>query len=353
MMSLAVDIKKDFGSFAIDVSFEAENGVHGLLGASGCGKSMTLKCIAGIFKPDSGKITLNDTVLFDSEVGINLTPQQRKLGLLFQNYALFPNMTVEQNIMAALHGNHDKKAGYIAFAEMIKRLGLSGLENHRPYQLSGGQQQRVALARILMTRPRLIMLDEPFSALDSYLKWQTEMEIFDILKDFGGITILVSHSRDEVYRMCDTVSVISDGFAEKKIAVKELFANPETLSSCLLSGCKNFSRVGKIQGSVVEALDWGVFLETGKPVKRDIAYVGVRAYDILTAPKENTNIIEGSLKRVVDNIFSTVIILSTAGGENGYSLLQVEMPKQNYFLQKEKQKISLYIPWEKIMLLRK
>ncbi|MBR3585808.1 MAG: ATP-binding cassette domain-containing protein, partial [Oscillospiraceae bacterium] len=166
-MSLIVDIHRTLGAFTLDVTFEAENGVTCLLGASGCGKSFTLKCIAGIEKPDSGHIELDGVVLYDSEKRINLPPQERQVGYLFQNYALFPNMTVRQNILCGLHREKNRAEKAQKLSEMLKLMQLEGLENHRPAQLSGGQQQRVALARILVNEPRMLMLDEPFSALDA------------------------------------------------------------------------------------------------------------------------------------------------------------------------------------------
>ena len=172
-MRLSVDIHKDFGPFRLDAAFTTDSGaVTGLLGASGCGKSVTLRCIAGIETPDEGHIELDGEVLFDSAAHINLSPQRRRVGYLFQNYALFPNMTVEQNIAAGVRD----KAGRKETAErLIHAFYLEGNEHKYPRQLSGGQQQRVALARILANEPRALLLDEPFSALDSYLKWQVEL----------------------------------------------------------------------------------------------------------------------------------------------------------------------------------
>ena len=176
-MSLIVDIHRTLGAFTLDVTFEAENGVTCLLGASGCGKSFTLKCIAGIEKPDSGHIELDGVVLYDSEKHINLPPQERQVGYLFQNYALFPNMTVRQNILCGLHREKNRAEKAQKLSEMLKLMQLEGLENHRPAQLSGGQQQRVALARILVNEPRMRMLDEPFSALDAHLRDSLKIEL--------------------------------------------------------------------------------------------------------------------------------------------------------------------------------
>ncbi len=164
-MSLSVDIEKKLGAFHLRSKFEVPDETMALLGASGCGKSMTLKCIAGIVTPDRGRIVLGDRVLFDSEKKINLPPQQRKVGYLFQQYALFPNMSVEQNILCGIRSG-DKAEKRCVLAEKIRMFRLEGLEKKHPAQLSGGQQQRVALARILCSEPEAILLDEPFSALD-------------------------------------------------------------------------------------------------------------------------------------------------------------------------------------------
>ena len=211
-MSALVKFRKKFGAFSLSVDFEAENEVLALLGGSGCGKSMTLKCIAGIVTPDEGKIVVDGVTFFDSERGVNLKPQQRRCGLLFQNYALFPNMTAKQNIMTVLRrGSGRCENSEARYREIAEKFFITGLEEHYPSQLSGGQQQRVALARIMASDPAIIMLDEPLSALDSYLRWQLELNLRRTLAEFPGTTLYVSHNRDEVYRLCSKVCVINNG----------------------------------------------------------------------------------------------------------------------------------------------
>ena len=202
-MSLFINIEKNFENFSLKINFEHDADILGILGASGCGKSMTLKCIAGIEKPDSGKIILDDEILFDSQKKINLPPQKRKVGYLFQNYALFPNMTVKQNILCGLHDEKNIKLKEKIFSDTIELLNLTELINHKPHELSGGQAQRTALARILVNRPKILMLDEPFSALDSHLRLKLQMKIKNLLKNYGHGVILVTHDRNEAYRMCD------------------------------------------------------------------------------------------------------------------------------------------------------
>ena len=181
-MALSVDIRKALGNFHLAVQFDAGDETLALLGASGCGKSVTLKCIAGILTPDEGHIELDGVTLYDSASRINLPPQRRQVGYLFQQYALFPNMTVRQNIAAAVR---DKARRQTEVAEKLRQFRLEAVADQKPGQLSGGQQQRCALARILASEPTAILLDEPFSALDSYLKYQLELELAETLG--GGV----------------------------------------------------------------------------------------------------------------------------------------------------------------------
>ena len=226
-MSLYVDIEKRLGTFRLQSKFEVADETLALLGASGCGKSVTLKCIAGIMTPDRGHIVLNDRVLFDSEKKIDLTPQQRRVGYLFQQYALFPNMTVEQNILCGIRAGSRSEKRALA-AEKIRMFRLEGLEKKHPAQLSGGQQQRVALARILCSEPQAILLDEPFSALDSYLKWNLELELSDLLAGFRGPILWVSHDLGECCRNCQKVCVMENGVSSSVTDMETLVRYPAT-----------------------------------------------------------------------------------------------------------------------------
>ena len=272
-MSLKVNIKKKLGNFNLDVAFETERGVFAILGASGCGKSMTLKCIAGIETPDEGRIELNGRVLYDSAKKINLTPQKRRVGYMFQDYALFPNMTVEQNIKAGMgrHPEEEKVKSYII------RFRLEGLEKQYPTQLSGGQKQRVAMARMIASEPDILLLDEPFSALDSYLKWELEQEMRDMLAEVEKPVLFVSHNRDEVYRLCNMVSCIDHGKMEVIEETKEFFHNPKTKTAAVLSGCKNISAVEIVDDHHIKALDWGITLCVPE-IPEDTKAVGIRAH---------------------------------------------------------------------------
>lgn len=272
-MSLKVNIKKRLGNFNLDVAFETERGVFAILGASGCGKSMTLKCIAGIETPDEGRIELNGRVLYDSAKKINLTPQKRRVGYMFQDYALFPNMTVEQNIKAGMrkHPEEEKVRSY------INRFRLEGMEKHYPAQLSGGQKQRVAMARMIASEPDILLLDEPFSALDSYLKWELEQEMRDMLAEVQKPVLFVSHNRDEVYRLCSMVSCIDHGKMEVIEKTKEFFHNPKTKTAAVLSGCKNISAAEIVDNNHIKALGWGITLCVSE-IPEETKAVGIRAH---------------------------------------------------------------------------
>ena len=327
-MALEVSIRKQLGAFRLDVSFAVQNETLALLGASGSGKSMTLKCIAGIERPDEGRIVLNGRTLFDSARGIDLPPQQRRVGYLFQQYALFPHMTVLQNIETGLR--RLKRSERQARArELARTFRLEGLEHLRPAQLSGGQQQRAALARILGTEPEALLLDEPFSALDSYLRWQTELEVLNLLERYGGDVIFVSHSRDEVSRVSRRVCVLSGGRSEPVTDFPTLMKRPGTVSAALLSGCKNISAYTRVSEREIFCSDWGVRLACAD-APQDEGFAGVRAHALRLSDAPSEGAFACRAERVLDNVFSFVVMLSTPGGREGRSLLRAELPKEDW-----------------------
>ena len=334
-MSLDLNIRKDFGGFVLDLELHAKNEVLALLGASGCGKSMTLKCISGIVKPDEGYIRVNDRTLFDSEKNINLTPQERHVGLLFQNYALFPNMSVEQNIMTGMTGfdlSTDEKKARVG--EMINSFYLNGLEKHKPSQLSGGQQQRVALARIMVSRPSILMLDEPFSALDSFLRWELEQELMKVLEVFEGTSIIVSHNRDEVYRISDHIAVIVNGHKDCFDDKESLFANPPTYNSAKLTGFSNFSRVEKIDEGHIRAVDWDAVLPF--QVDDSINLVGLRPEPVSLSVEEGSNTARFRVEKAIDNFTEMILLITSPKNDkpletaDDFSWLNVTVRKEDF-----------------------
>lgn len=211
-MNLEVKIQKRLKEFQLEASFSVGNECVGLMGPSGSGKSMTLKCIAGIEQPDSGEIILNKNPLFDSSKKIDFPPQKRKIGYLFQGYALFPNMTVEENIQCGLKA---KKLAKLDRArrteEMMEKFRIKELAKRYPRQLSGGQKQRTALARLMAYGPDVILLDEPFSALDEALRDELQQELFHMLAEYQKPSILVSHDLREIRRLCKKHYTIKEG----------------------------------------------------------------------------------------------------------------------------------------------
>lgn len=239
---LKVKIKKQLDKVLLDVDFETDDEILGLIGASGSGKSMTLKCIAGIEKPDVGIIKLNDRVLFDSDKKINLKPQDRKIGYLFQNFALFPQMTVKKNITVSVNKKYKNEDKIKKVEEIIEVLNLKNLENKLPNEISGGQQQRVAFARIIVNEPDFLLLDEPFSALDAFLRWNIAKELKSIIKKLNKKAIFVTHNINEVYYLCENVIVLSNGKEIEKGEVKQIIDNPQNEIVKNLVKFSDFSR---------------------------------------------------------------------------------------------------------------
>ena len=312
-MSLSVDIKKKFPNFTLDMHFSLSGRRVGILGASGCGKSMTLRSIAGIFQPDEGRIVLGDRVLYDSARRVDLKPQVRNIGYLFQNYALFPNMTVRENIMAGLSGS--KNAKMARANEMIAKFGLSSLEDRLPGQLSGGQQQRCALARIMAYRPDVILLDEPFSALDWYLRDRMQRELYDMLKDYEGMVIMVSHDRDEIYRFSEELLIVDAGHVIRHGATREVFSDPGTRSAAVLTGCKNFSRAERIDDHHVRATDWGITVETERVLPEGIRDLGFRAHQFKPVYMRDEETLASRLHGEARNTVSQEAFASRLHGE--------------------------------------
>ena len=275
-MDFFVAVKKKFNGFQLDVKLQSQEDVIGILGASGSGKSMLLRCIAGLVKPDEGKIIINGKTFFDSEKKINLSMRERKVGFLFQNYALFPNMTIEENIAFGLD-NLSKIEKETKIAELIKKYSLDGLEKRYPTQISGGQQQRVALARAVAVDPDILLLDEPFSALDVHLRNLMIREMSETLKDFKGLTLFVTHNRDEAYQLCDHIAVFNTGKVEVFGAKDVLFQRPGSLETAKITGCKNLVKASMLTEHRAVIPEWGVELKVNMKIEDEEGYIGVRA----------------------------------------------------------------------------
>lgn len=347
-MSLTVRIRKQMGDFSLEADFTAQQETLGLLGASGCGKSVTLKCIAGILRPDEGLIQLDGQTLYDSAAGICLPPQKRGVGYLFQSYALFPNMTVRQNIAAAVA---DRRLRHSETEEKLRQFRLEEIAELKPPQLSGGQQQRTALARILASRPRAILLDEPFSALDSYLKYQLELELTEMLEQFPGPILYVTHDRGEVFRSCRRVCVMDQGKTQGMFSLWDLFHAPGTQAAARLSGCKNFADAVP-SGTVVQLPQWGLTLECGRAVPADIRCVGIRANLISPQLCENANAVPCTVQRIVQDVSTTIVLLRPEGAAPDTPPLRMEIDREDWRQVAPGSPLTVYIQSRDILLLR-
>jgi len=347
-MSLFVDIRKKMDNFQLNVRFEAENERLALLGASGCGKSVTLRCIAGILTPDEGRIVLDGVTLFDSAKNVDLPPQKRRVGYLFQQYALFPHMTVRQNIAAAVR---DKQKRVEQTEEFLRRFQLEAIADKKPAQISGGQQQRCALARILASEPAAILLDEPFSALDSYLKQQLEPELTEILDRFSGPVLWVSHDRGEVFRTCRQVCVLEDGRSQGPYSLRELFHAPVTEPAARLSGCENFTDALP-QAGTVYLPEWGLTLTCSKAVSGEACRAGIRARHIIPTEADAENAFPCTVERVVQDVFSTIVFLLPEDAAPDAQPLRMELPRELWQALPEKSRLTVTIQPRDILLLR-
>lgn len=345
-MGLYVDIEKKLKDITLRVKFDTEQtaGITGILGASGCGKSMTLKCIAGIVTPDRGRIVLNGRVLFDSAERIHLRVQERRVGYLFQNYALFPGMTVRENIQIAVGGKAQERRKIGDF--YLELLRIQDLADRQPSRLSGGQQQRVALARILASSPDVLMLDEPFSALDAYLKEALQIELLDILKEYQGDILMVTHSRDEVYRFCSQIHVLDAGSLVASGETRAVFANPQIIAAARLTGCKNIEKMNRISDHCAEIPAWGLRLNLEKEIPEWAGAVGIRAHYLQPVPAgAEGNVFACHWDKVLEDPFEMTGIL-----DNG---IWWKVSKEDYrTVLNRKMPEYLRIPEESILFLR-
>lgn len=347
-MMLSVDIRKKLGNFQLNVQFETGVETMALLGASGCGKSVTLRCIAGIMTPDEGKIVLDGITLFDSAKKINLPPQKRQIGYLFQQYALFPNMTVRQNIAAAVADQTQRET---VTARRLRQFRLEDVANKRPHQISGGQQQRTALARILASGPKAILLDEPLSALDSYLKEHLEGELCQTLNSFMGPVLWVSHDRGEVFRNCRHICVLDQGQSQGTYTPHKLFQEPETEVAARLSGCSNLAPAVRC-GDQVSLPQWGLNLHCGKAIPSDLRVVGIRAQQLVPASETEENAFSCVILQVIQDISSTILLLRPEDAAPGSPPLRMDLAHDIWDALPKTARVMVRVHPKDILLLR-
>jgi molybdate transport system permease protein len=303
-VSLEVQIAKKLAEFTLEAAFQAEGGAPlSILGPSGAGKTMLLRCIAGLERPDRGRIVLNRRVVFDSQQKMSVPARARHVGLLFQHFALFPHRTVAENVGFGLRhlpaADRDRR-----IAALLRRTHIVGMEQRRPRRLSGGEQQRVALARCLAVDPEALLLDEPLSALDTHLRSQIETQLQETFAEYRIPVLLVTHSMEEAYRLCDRLLVLSRGRVAALGPKEEIFRHPPSAEVARLTGCKNISRVKALSNGLVDAVDWACQLRISETTQRAPAFVGIRAHHI--------DFLESSAERDgAENVFPCWLIRSS------------------------------------------
>lgn len=277
--ALDVHIEKHLERFDLQVQFVSGEGAVGLLGASGAGKTMTLRMIAGIESPSRGRIVLGSRTLFDSATGENLPAAQRKIGVVFQDYALFPRMTVAENVGFGLNALPEGERRSRVRTH-LERMHLTGLADRYPGEISGGQRQRVAIARCMAIEPEAILFDEPFAALDPHLRRQMEEQLRETLSDYKGAVIFITHDMEEAFRFCSDLLVLDHGQVIASGPKHELFERPRTVAAARLTGCKNIVAARRIAVDRIEVDAWNCQLRTADPIPDALTYVGIRSHQI-------------------------------------------------------------------------
>jgi ABC-type sulfate/molybdate transport systems ATPase subunit len=278
-MTLEVEISQQLPDFTLSVQFSADEQTVGILGPSGAGKTMLLHCIAGLVRPDRGRIVLDGEVLLDTDRHIRVPARNRRIGLLFQHYALFPHRTVAENVAFGLPSSSaDERLNRVR--ALLERTHAAELQERYPRQLSGGEQQRVALARALAIEPRALLLDEPLSALDTHLRSQIETQLQETFASFRRPALLVTHNVEEAYSLGERLMVLSRGQIAAFGPKEAVFRHPPNLEVARLSGCKNFSRMKAVDAKFIEAIDWNCRLQIESGTSITSGHVGIRAHHI-------------------------------------------------------------------------
>jgi molybdate transport system ATP-binding protein len=346
---LEVSIRARLADFTLDVAWTAGDGVSVLFGPSGSGKTLTLQCLAGLARPEAGRIVVDGHVLFDGVAGVDVAPQSRRVGYVFQGYALFPHLSVRANVAFGLRDRSPAERARRT-VEVVERLGLGGLEERLPHELSGGQKQRVALGRALAIEPAFVLLDEPFSALDLPLRRALRDQLQVILKDWQVPAVLVTHDFSEAYQLGDQVIVYEAGRVRQAAPRGELLRRPASESVARILAFRNILR-GEVSEATTDhiRLAWrGQILEAANvpghpylpPRGTSVAFF-VRPEDLRLIrkdgpppdPAHHTNILSGSVIREVDfGVTRTLMMRLDAPGapaQDEYDL-EIEVPRFVY-----------------------
>jgi molybdate transport system ATP-binding protein len=285
---LVVNIGKSFQEFHLNINLKTNDKVVGIIGPSGAGKSLLLNCIAGLQKPDSGEIYARGINFYHNKESVNLTPGKRNIGYVFQNYALFPNMTVRENIILAIE-HLDKTEIEKRFIDKVKLLNLEGQVNKYPKELSGGQQQRVAIARALVIEPNILLLDEPLAAIDEFSKRKIIHELKNIITNFSGIVIIVTHNLEEAYELSDRLIMLSDGNVLINKPKAQVFSHPESKKVADFIGIENIYKIKSKDKNKVVINESGIEFQIEGDVDKEASHVCFRSSDIRVNNNEDSN----------------------------------------------------------------
>lgn len=286
--TLEISVEKALEYFNLEVKFCAGRGAVGLLGASGAGKSMTLRMIAGIVAPDRGRIVLNGRVLYDSTTHHNVRAARRKIGVVFQDYALFPRMTVAENVGFGLSALPERERR-TRVGRQLERMHIAELADRYPGEISGGQRQRVAIARCMAIEPEALLFDEPFAALDPHLRRQMEEQLRETLVGYNGAVVFVTHDMEEAFRFCSDLLVLDNGRVIASGPKHHLFERPQTVAAARLTGCKNIVPARRTAAYQIAVNLWNCQLHTANPVPDSLTHVGLRSHQITFHPTEGQN----------------------------------------------------------------
>ena len=307
---LEVEVKKSLPDFQLDIKLSVDRELISILGPSGSGKTMTLFCIAGLIRPDQGSIRLNGRTLFSSATGIFSPPQKRNIGFVFKNYALFPHLTVAENIAYGIIGK-PKNSVKQKVAELLDLIHIPGLKDRYPAELSSGQQQRVALARAIAPEPEALLLDEPFSALDTYRRERLEFELLSLNQYYRGDILFVTHDLHQGFKLGNRIAIFENGSVTQCDLRNKVISAPANRTAAKLTGVKNLFR-GQITGITGESLlvfipafDKSLKIKLSDRLNlsvNQLIYIGIRPEHLEVVDRSINNSIACQVEQLVDGV---------------------------------------------------
>ncbi len=356
---LEVKVKRALEGFDLDVAFSVNQEILSILGPSGSGKTMTLMCIAGLIRPDAGNIRLNGRVLFDSENGICLPARMRKIGFVFQNYALFPYLTVAENIAYGIQ-NLSKQAIRDKVAQLLEIIHIPDLSHRYPRELSSGQQQRVALARAIAPEPEVLLLDEPFSALDTPRRERLEYELLALQQFYKGDILFVTHDLAQGYKLGSRIAVYEAGRVVQCDSKHKVIASPANRTAARLTGVKNLmeGHITRIENSDV----WALIPELGEPLRvvtekatnistNQPVTIGIRPEHIQITDHPGENMVLATLKRAVEGVTVINCYFRASTDAAPRHELEASLSKSDALHIQEGQSYYLYLPPERLAII--